>query len=144
MAMKPVITAPITMAKLTVRPKNLRPGVVFVSGIDVSSPDQLNKISHRVNVKSAARQGYTRMSGESSCSNLVRKKTYLTMAVRMMPITPHKIHAGKNEPRILNDGAREQPVCRNVAAITIPIEVYLNPFCDLSLLFLMLRAPGVE
>ena len=29
---------------------------------------------------------------------------------------PHNIHAGKNEPRILNDGAREHPAISTIAA----------------------------
>ena len=33
-----------------------------------------------------------------------------------MPITPHRIQAGKNDPRILKDGAREHPVAGNVAS----------------------------
>jgi hypothetical protein len=31
-------------------------------------------------------------------------------------MTPHNIHAGKNEPRRLKDGAREHPVTTIVAA----------------------------
>jgi hypothetical protein len=33
-----------------------------------------------------------------------------------MPITPQTIHAGKNDPRILNDGAREHPAAKSAAA----------------------------
>jgi hypothetical protein len=31
-------------------------------------------------------------------------------------MTPHNIHAGKNEPRRLKEGAREHPAISNVAA----------------------------
>jgi hypothetical protein len=31
-------------------------------------------------------------------------------------MTPHKIHAGKNEPRRLKEGAREQPTTSSMAA----------------------------
>ena len=31
-------------------------------------------------------------------------------------MTPHNIHAGKNDPRMLKDGAREHPATSSVAA----------------------------
>jgi hypothetical protein len=31
-----------------------------------------------------------------------------------MPITPQRIQAGKNDPRMLKEGAREQPVIVNM------------------------------
>jgi hypothetical protein len=33
-----------------------------------------------------------------------------------MPITPQTIHAGKNDPRILNVGAREHPAAKRTGA----------------------------
>jgi hypothetical protein len=36
--------------------------------------------------------------------------------VSKMPITPHNIHEGKNEPRILKEGAREHPASSSMAA----------------------------
>jgi hypothetical protein len=59
-------------------------------------------------------------------------------------MTPHNIHAGKNEPRILKDGAREHPAANSIAVdeatpISIPLArrmldefsflVTLRPFC---------------
>jgi hypothetical protein len=37
-----------------------------------------------------------------------------------MPITPQTIHAGKNDPRILNEGAREHPADNSAAANATP------------------------
>ncbi len=33
-----------------------------------------------------------------------------------MPMIPHRSQAGKNDPRMLNDGAREQPASNDTAA----------------------------
>ena len=64
--------------------------------------------------------------------------------VSKIPITPHSIHAGKNEPRRLNVGAREHPAISSVAAGRLAIThapivrrgvgefnsgVALRPFC---------------
>ena len=37
-----------------------------------------------------------------------------------MPITPQTIHAGKNDPRILNEGAREHPAANSAGANDAP------------------------
>jgi hypothetical protein len=37
-----------------------------------------------------------------------------------MPITPQPIHAGKNDPRILNEGAREHPAVNSAGATDAP------------------------
>lgn len=34
-----------------------------------------------------------------------------------MPTTPQRIQAGKNDPRMFNEGAREQPVSKTLAAM---------------------------
>jgi hypothetical protein len=45
-----------------------------------------------------------------------------------MPITPQPIHAGKNDPRILNEGAREHPAANSAGAADAPaIAVRLMP-----------------
>ena len=71
---------------------------------------QLKNSSQIENVKNAAKQGYTRIKGESSCSKFVRTKKIRTPTASKIPITPHRIHAGKNDPRMLKVGAREHPV----------------------------------
>jgi hypothetical protein len=40
-----------------------------------------------------------------------------------MPINPQTIQEGKNDPRILNDGAREHPTVNSSAAKDTPIEI---------------------
>ena len=62
-----------------------------------------------VNVKNAARHGYTTISGVSCSSSLMRTKKTRTITASRMPTIPHNIHEGKNEPRILKVGAREHP-----------------------------------
>jgi hypothetical protein len=37
-----------------------------------------------------------------------------------MPITPQRIHAGKYDPRILNEGEREHPAASSAGAIDTP------------------------
>jgi hypothetical protein len=63
------------------------------------------------------------MSGESSCSNLTRTKNHRIATVSRMPTIPQTIHEGKNDPRILNDGAREHPAPDSIAASETPIDV---------------------
>src|ERR1700678_1810647 len=61
------------------------------------------------------------MSGNSSSSSsLMRTKNKRTPTVSTMPITPQTIHAGKNDPRILNEGAREHPAANSVGANDAP------------------------
>jgi hypothetical protein len=74
-------------------------------------------------VKNADKQGYTRMSGESLCSKFMRTKNHRTATVSRMPITPQTIQEGKNDPRILNDGAREHPRVNSIAAKDTPMEI---------------------
>jgi hypothetical protein len=38
-----------------------------------------------------------------------------------MPMTPQTIHAGKYDPRILNEGAREHPAASSVPAKDAPV-----------------------
>jgi hypothetical protein len=40
-----------------------------------------------------------------------------------MPINPQTIQEGKNDPRILNEGAREHPTVNSIAANDTPIDV---------------------
>jgi hypothetical protein len=50
----------------------------------------------------------------------MRKKNKRTTEASRMPITPQTIQAGKNDPRILNVGAREHPVAKSVGANDAP------------------------
>src|SRR5271165_1536775 len=68
-----------------------------------------------VKVKNAARQGYTTIRGLSCSSSLMRTKYSRTITASRMPTIPHKIHDGKNEPRILKVGAREHPAASSSA-----------------------------
>src|SRR5580704_3784887 len=74
-----------------------------------ASSNQLKNSSQMVNVKNAARHGYTTISGVSCSSSLMRTKKTRTITASRMPTIPHNIHEGKNEPRILKVGAREHP-----------------------------------
>jgi hypothetical protein len=78
--------------------------------------NQLKNSSQRVNVKNAARQGYTKIRGDSCGSSLMRTKNKRAATVSSMPMTPHNIHEGKNEPRILKEGMREHPANESIAA----------------------------
>ena len=50
------------------------------------------------------------MRGNNSLSSsLMRTKNMRTATASRMPITPQTIQCGKNDPRILKDGAREHP-----------------------------------
>jgi hypothetical protein len=70
-----------------------------------------------VKVKNAVKQGYTRMSGHSSLSSsLMCTKNKRTATVSTMPIKPQTIQAGKYDPRILNEGAREHPAAHRAEA----------------------------
>ena len=61
------------------------------------------------------------MSGNSSLSSsLMYTKNKRTATASRMPITPQTIHAGKNDPRILNEGAREHPAANSAAANDTP------------------------
>ena len=55
-----------------------------------------------------------------------------------MPTIPHKSHAGKNDPRMLNDGAREQPVSNNKADRQTAAVVTRSriDFADVCLIFI--------
>jgi len=93
----------------------MRGDVVFAHCF-FSVTTQLKNNNQRVNVKNAAKQGYTKIRGVSCSSNLIRTKKSRAATVRSMPIAPHNIHEGKNEPRILKDGAREHPAIGTKAA----------------------------
>src|ERR1700722_14575180 len=99
----------------------LRSSVIFRHA---SPPrNQLKNSSQSVNVKNAVKEGYTRISGESSCSNFTRTKNHRIATVSRMPTIPQTIHEGKNDPRILNEGAREHPAADSIAANETPIVV---------------------
>jgi len=71
------------------------------------------------------------MRGEISCSKFIRTKTNRTATVSKMPTTPQTIQDGKNDPRILNEGAREHPVVNSIAANDTPSNIarsLLEPF----------------
>jgi hypothetical protein len=85
--------------------------------------NQLKNSSQSVNVKNAERLGYTRISGESSCSNFTSLKNHRIATVRRMPIIPQRIQEGKNDPRILNEGAREHPTVNSIVVNDSPIDV---------------------
>src|SRR6202453_4686326 len=62
------------------------------------------------------------MSGASSSfSRLMCTKNKRTATASRMPTTPQTIHAGKYDPRILNEGAREHPAASSVPAKDAPI-----------------------
>src|ERR1035438_4553201 len=64
------------------------------------------------------------MSGaNSSFSRLMRTKNKRTATASRIPITPQTIHAGKYDPRILNEGAREHPAIQRVPAKDVPVTV---------------------
>src|ERR1700731_5081203 len=90
-------------------------GSWVVFGHRFSFPNQLKNSSQRVNVKNAARQGYTTISGFSCGSSLMRTKNSRTATASRIPMTPHNIHAGKNEPGRLKEGAREHPTTSSMA-----------------------------
>src|ERR1700691_1604693 len=61
------------------------------------------------------------MSGHSSLSSsLMCTKNKRTATASTIPITPQTIHAGKNDPRILNEGAREHPAANSAGANDTP------------------------
>jgi hypothetical protein len=119
-----VINAPATMATLAILPRRPYCGTAAsFSGIASPPKNQLKNSNQSVNVKNAVKQGYTRISGESSCSNFMRTKNHRTATVSRMPINPQTIQEGKNDPRILNEGAREHPTVNSIAANDTPIDV---------------------
>src|ERR1700761_9464092 len=70
------------------------------------------------------------MSGESCASSLMRTKNNLTTMASRMPMMPQRIHAGKKDPRMLNEGAREHPLASSVDATAIGTShlIALRPF----------------
>jgi hypothetical protein len=52
----------------------------------------------------------------------MRTKNHRIVTVSRMPITPQTIQEGKNDPRILNEGARVHPA-NSIAAKDNPIEI---------------------
>src|SRR5262245_29215848 len=83
--------------------------VLSLSDIGISYLLHLKNNNQIENVKNAAKHGYTRANGDNSFSKFARTKRIRTMAVSTMPMTPQRIHAGKNDPNRLKEGAREQP-----------------------------------
>src|ERR1700733_6384695 len=69
----------------------------------------LKKMSHRAMATNAARQGYVIIPQVMSFSCLRAVRIQLTEAATAMPVTKQMSQAGKNEPRMLNEGARPQP-----------------------------------
>jgi hypothetical protein len=55
----------------------------------------------------------------------MRTKNHRIVTVSRMPINPQTIQEGKNDPRILNEGAREHPAANSIAANDSPIDVIL-------------------
>jgi hypothetical protein len=61
---------------------------------------------------------------------------------------PHRIHAGKNEPRILNVGAREHPAANRCGANSTPATAalrisWLRGICSLRVHLLPLHFGGM-
>ena len=92
-----------------------------------------------VNVKNAARHGYTRINGVSCDSSLMRTKNNRATTVSTIPMTPHNIQEGKNDPRMLNEGAREHPAAHSSAAKVVAAFAAL-PAGDFVGLRIMLRS----
>src|SRR5262245_54526865 len=81
------------------------------------SSTQLKNSSQVANVKKAAKDGYTRISGESSFSRFARTNRIRAPKASRMPMTPQRIQDGKNDPRMFKEGAREQPVSNTIATM---------------------------
>src|SRR5262245_37259774 len=81
------------------------------------SSTQLKNSSQVANVKKAANDGYTRISGESSFSKFARTNSIRAPKASRMPTTPQRIQDGKNDPRMLKEGARVQLVSKTIAAM---------------------------
>src|SRR5215470_17352327 len=81
------------------------------------SSTQLKNSSQVANVKKAAKDGYTRISGDSSFSKFARTNRIRAAKASRMPMTPQRIQDGKNDPRMFREGAREQPVSNTIAAM---------------------------
>jgi hypothetical protein len=64
-------------------------------------------------------QGYTTIFHTIFSSILQRTKSHLAIAANIMPRTIQISHAGKKEPRMLNEGARAQPVSATIQAIMV-------------------------
>jgi hypothetical protein len=56
----------------------------------------------------------------------MRTKNHRIVTVTRMPINPQTIQEGKNDPRILNEGAREHPAANSITANDTPIDVILG------------------
>jgi hypothetical protein len=85
------------------------------------------------------------MSGDSSCSNFMRTKSHRTATVSRMPIIPQRIQEGKNDPRILSEGAREHPEASGIAAKDNPIETIRHMLeLDIFNLLIMSRSLSME
>src|SRR6516165_10910870 len=69
------------------------------------SSTQLKNSSQVANVNNAANDGYTRISGDSSFSKSARTNSIRVPKASRMPMTPQRIQDGKNDPRMLKEGA---------------------------------------
>jgi hypothetical protein len=66
----------------------------------------------------------------------MRTKTHRIVTVSRMPTNPQTIQEGKNDPRILNEGAREHPAANSIAVNDTPIDVILRVLEPLDLFHL--------
>jgi hypothetical protein len=74
----------------------------------------------------------------------MRTKNHRIVTVSRMPINPQTIQEGKNDPRILNEGAREHPA-KGIAAKDNPIEIIRHMLeLDIFTFLIMLRSLPME
>jgi hypothetical protein len=74
----------------------------------------------------------------------MRTKSHRTATVSRMPIIPQRIQEGKNDPRILSEGAREHPT-KSTAAKDNPIEIVRHMLeLDIFNLLIMSRSLSME
>src|SRR6516164_8319038 len=86
-----------------------RPGSLFnnfVSESMIHIPHQRKKMSHSANANKAVRLGYTRIG--TTIAMCRRNSSHRARKVSTMDTAKQTSHAGKNEPRMSKEGAREQ------------------------------------
>src|SRR6516162_9393598 len=88
------------------RPGSLSSNFVPVSELIIHIPHQRKKISHSANANKAVKLGYTRIGTTTAMCK--RNSTHRARKVSRIDAARQTIQAGKNEPRMSKEGAREQ------------------------------------
>src|SRR5271165_1051047 len=78
--------------------------------VAIGDLDQLKKISHSVAALETAIHGYISTGGCISVPSFRRTKSAWASEAATIPRTEQRIQSGKNEPAMLNEGARWHPV----------------------------------